>query len=112
MKQIARVLGDKLVMVEFLYGSAAPNFFTARAYEKSTHLNAHGNHIQHAGDYWGDICYRESGTEKTNHKDVYRQVDAHFPELLNRGLKSEGYVRLSLADIRQSGLPFDKSLLI
>jgi hypothetical protein len=106
MGKVERTLGANLVVLERIIASGGgEDFFTARAYEKQINLSDHQNVIQVDKDFLGDIAYRsdaKGSKEERNHKEVYRLVDVLFPELLNKGTKSEGYVRYSLSDIKKS----------
>lgn len=101
--KVVRDIAGKIVMVERII--AFPEFYTARVYEKQINMADHDNRIDYNGAFYGDVCYRPGAGEKV-YKEIYRLIDDLFPELNNKGLKSDGYVKYSKADIQASGLKF------
>ncbi len=105
--KLIRNYKENLVILERLTISGAPQIFTARAYEKQENMADHQNRVMTPNGFYGDICYRKDGKEKEDFKEVYRLVDIAFPELVNRGLKQDGYVKFSHEDIKKSLISFE-----
>lgn len=110
MKQIIRKLSTgQLVLLEHITSAGGgPNFYTARAYEHGKNLSDYIGKCTIEGERMGEIGQQDiSGKAlEKSHTDVYRLVDQLFPELINKGLKAEGYVKYTYSDIEKSGLRF------
>lgn len=116
MKKIVRYISpSKLVLLEYLFScGGTPDFITARAYTNAP-IILHLSKTEKIpctsmarcfidGDFFHDLGQLEitgKALEKS-HTDVYRLVDELFPELINKGLKSEGYVKFSVSEIEES----------
>lgn len=93
---------NRMVMLDFLFGTGGgKDFCTARAYELAGHDSKHLGRVYLEGVVWGDIGQNVNAKQE---KEAYRLIDALFPELINCGLKSEGYVRYSQDEVLKRGL--------
>lgn len=118
MKQIVRKLpGKKIVLLEFHYGSppGSADFYTARAYinedqqifvehQKEKMLCVSIARCAISGEFYrdlGQLDLKGNALDKS-HTDVYRLIDAAFPELSNKGLKAEGYAKYSPQDVQKA----------
>lgn len=103
LRSIVRKTSDnKMVMLDFLIGTGGgKDFCTARAYELAGHNGKHLGRVYHEGYVWGDIGQNVNAKQE---KEAYRLIDALFPELVNSGLKSEGYARYTLDEVLKRGL--------
>lgn len=118
MKQIIRKLpGARLVMLEFHYGSppGSADFFTLRAYihedqpiiveyQKEKLSCASIARCQIDGTFYrdlGQLDLKGNSLDKS-HSDVYRLIDAGFPELIGKGLKAEGYAKLTVQEVKKA----------
>lgn len=100
----------KLVLLEHITSAGGgQNFYTARAYEPTESLGDYIGRCFIEGKFMGDMGQKDiSGTAlEKSHKEVYRLVDQLFPELINSGLKSEGYVKYAISEIEKSGIKFE-----
>lgn len=108
MKKINRKTSTgKIVLLEHITSAGGgPNFYTARAYQSTDTLKNSIARCNIDGEIYGDLGQLDlSGkTLEKSHVEVYRLVDLLFPELLNKGLKAEGYVKYSIEDIKKSAL--------
>lgn len=109
MKQCVRNIAEYICVLEFHYSNGGtPDFYTCRVYEKQKNFSDHAGRIIHNGLFWGDLAYiNEETTKKQKRKsetDIYRLIDQTFPELLNKGLKSEGYAKYTVDEITKSGI--------
>jgi hypothetical protein len=111
MKKIIRKHSTgKLVLLEHITSAGGgPNFYTARAYEHTDDFSLYIGRCSIEGTLMGDMGQKDisGNTLEKSHKEVYRMVDQLFPELLNKGLKSEGYVKYSIQEIEKSGIEFE-----
>jgi hypothetical protein len=117
-RQIIRKLSSgQLVLLEHITGAGgSPNRFAARLYSPHRHvvLKLKDEEIEFnclarcfiEGNFYYDIGHNDSTGKKEDktHSHVYRLIDTLFPELINKGLKSEGYVIYSISEIEKSGI--------
>ena len=92
-------------MLERLHETGGPEFFTARGYTPNINMGEYDGRIFYNNILYGDIAQPKKGTKKELellYTDVYRLVDILYPELRNRGLKAEGYVKYSVLDLKRS----------
>lgn len=115
-KLIRRTSGGKLILLEYLYpcGGGA-GCYTARAYiqeDKKIIIEHQKEKIECAslgrcmieGEFYKDLGQLDltgNALEKS-HSDVYRLADLLFPELFNKGLKAEGYIKYSVFETEKA----------
>ncbi len=96
-KQVVRKIGDKLAVLCFHYGIGGTKpFCTVRAYEQTIYKKEYLGRIYLEGVSYSDIGQNQNAKQE---KEAYRLIDSLFPELINMGLKSEGYVKYSLEEV-------------
>lgn len=96
------ISGDYLVVVQYHAPFAGQSqYYSARVYEIAGHNSEHMGKIFYDGLCWGDIG---QNTATKQEKETYRVIDITFPELVDSGFKSDGYIKYSNDEILKSGI--------
>lgn len=109
MAKIIRKHNSQFVVLDHLMPCGTfKECYTARAYERTGDLSKYIGRCSIDGDMMGDIGQQDLSGKALDkaQKEVYRLVDFLFPELINKGLKADGYVKFTPEEISKAGLQF------